>query len=162
MPARAGSGKSTHATRQRGTLLDASCLVALACAWHEHHEATRTDLERREQQGEKILLACHALVEAYAVLTRLPPPHRRSPEEAHAILRGSWKDRESVSLSSREHWELLDSARAASIAGGRTYDALIAACARRANAAVLLTWNVSHFEGFGGSGLEIMSPGLKT
>ena len=142
-------------------MLDTSCLVALACAWHEHHEVTRADLERREQQGERILLACHALVEAYAVLTRLPPPHRRSPEEAHAILEGSWKDCESVSLTGREHWRLLDAVRAASISGGRTYDALIAACARRAKAAMLVTWNLTHFEGFGGGGLEIVSPGLK-
>jgi predicted nucleic acid-binding protein len=143
---------------ERSALLDSSCLVALACAWHEHHEATRADLERRERQGERLLTACHALIEAYAVLTRLPPPYRRSPEEAYALLLGSWKDSEAVSLSGREHWKLLASARAASIAGGRTYDALIAACARKAKAATLLTWNPSHFEGLGGSGLEIVSP----
>lgn len=158
MAASKGAGKSASERRRGGTLLESSCLVALACAWHEHHEATRADLERREKSGESILLACYSIIEAYAVLTRLPPPHRRSPEEAHAILSGSWKDCESVSLSRREYWELLDSVRSASISGGRTYDALIAACGRRAGAATLLTWNLSHFEGFQGDGLEVVSP----
>jgi predicted nucleic acid-binding protein len=158
VPARVERAEPRRAGPPGATLLDSSCLVALACAWHEHYEATRIDLERRERHGERILLACHALVEAYAVLTRLPPPHRRSPDEALALLRGSWEDHESVSLSSREHWEFLDSVQAASVSGGRTYDALIAACARKAKAFTLLTWNLSHFEGLGGNGLEIVSP----
>lgn len=158
MAARSQGDKPARSRTRGGTLLDSSCLVALACAWHEHHEATRIELERCEQASERILLAGHALIEAYAVLTRLPPPHRRSPEEAHAILRGSWRDCESVSLSGREYWDLLDLVRSRSIAGGRTYDALIAACARRAGVATLLTWNLAHFEGFGGDGLEIVSP----
>lgn len=132
--------------------------MALACAWHEHHEATRTDLERREHAGESIGVACHSLVEAYAVLTRLPPPHRLSPAEAHAVLRGSWKNGAASVLSPAEHWELLESAAAGSIAGGRTYDALIAACARRAGASVLLTWNLAHFASLGGDGLEVATP----
>ena len=32
------------------------------------------------------------------------------------------------------------------VAGGRTSDALIAACARKAKVATLLTWNAGHFE----------------
>jgi predicted nucleic acid-binding protein len=144
-----------------GTLLDSSCLVALACAWHEHHDDTRAELERRDRAGERIVLAGHSIVEAYAVLTRLPPPHRCSPEDAHAVLRGSWKDRECVPLSSRDYWELLGSARDASISGGRIYDALIAACARRAGVTSLLTWNVAHFQGFQGDELEIVRPALR-
>jgi hypothetical protein len=34
------------------------------------------------QRPGKVLLPLHSLVEAYAVMTRLPPPHRLSPKRA--------------------------------------------------------------------------------
>ena len=52
-------------------LPDTSCLVAAVCSWHEHHQATSAELSRRVEHGEVLVLAAPALVEAYAVLTRL-------------------------------------------------------------------------------------------
>src|SRR6184192_3362205 len=60
-------------------LLDTSCLVAAVCSWHMHHEATAAEISRRLSRGEEPVMAAPALVEAYAVLTRLPAPHRLLP-----------------------------------------------------------------------------------
>ncbi len=138
-------------------LPDTSCLVAAACAWHEHHAATATDLARRAEAGEKPVLAAPALVEAYAVLTRLPPPYRLRPSDALAVIEGSWSKAEVVALSGAETWKLLRSLPDAGVAGGRSYDALIAACARKARAATILTWNLRDFAPFA-DGIEIRAP----
>jgi len=49
-------------------------MVASVCARHEHHERAAAELERRFAKREAMIVAAPALVEAYAVLTRLPPP----------------------------------------------------------------------------------------
>jgi predicted nucleic acid-binding protein len=138
-------------------LLDTSCLVAAACGWHEHHLATAeaiTRLKRRHQ----MVLAAHGLVEAYAVLTRLPGNRRLPAAQALELLRANWAGAEVVSLSPTEYWKALSDSVAAGITGGRAYDALIAACAVKGRASQLLTWNVGHFQGLGLEGLEARSP----
>jgi predicted nucleic acid-binding protein len=45
-----------------------------------------------------------------------------------------------------------------SVAGGRTYDALIAACALETGATVLLTLNEAHFRQFEVPGLKVVVP----
>lgn len=143
-----------------GFLPDTSCLVAAVCAWHEHHHRAGEELERRLDQGERMLLAAPALVEAYAVLTRLPPPHRLSPANALTLLETDFmKAGTIVALDGRSYRALLHGAPRAGIAGGRTYDAVIAACALRAKAATLLTFNASHFAMFSRRGLAIVVPG---
>ena len=66
--------------------LDTSCLVAAACSWHDHHEATIADLDSRLDAGATPVSLAPVLVESYAVLTRLPLPHRLSPGDAHELL----------------------------------------------------------------------------
>jgi predicted nucleic acid-binding protein len=138
-------------------LPDTSCLVAAVCSWHEHHEATSAELARRDRRGEKLVLAAPALVEAYAVLTRLPPRHRLKAKDALAALVGSFGSAEVVALPGDETWPFLEPLPAAGIAGGSTYDALIAACARRAKVGTILTWNVRDFERVA-SGVEVAAP----
>jgi predicted nucleic acid-binding protein len=50
-----------------------------------------------------------------------------------------------ISLTEQEYISTLDSVASASIVGGALYDAFIAQCALKANADVLLTWNVRDF-----------------
>ena len=50
---------------------------------------------------------------------------------------------------------MLRQCREKKIAGGRSYDAAIAACARKVKAAVLLTWNYEHFAPFQDKNLRI-------
>jgi hypothetical protein len=60
-------------------LIDTSVAVALAAAGHEYHHATRKAVGDRSCG-----LSGHAAFETFSVLTRLPPPNRRTP---HAVAR---------------------------------------------------------------------------
>jgi predicted nucleic acid-binding protein len=127
--------------------LDTSCMVAAVCAWHERHEAAAAEIEARLSRGERLTVAAHALVECYAVLTRLPPPHRLAPGDAWTLVRANFAENAAiVALSGRDHAKLLGRLATSGIRGGRTYDALIAACAERAGAQALLTFNPRHFD----------------
>lgn len=109
--------------------VDSSVLVAGFAAWHERHEQARRALVGAQPVGQ-------ALVEAYSVLTRLPPPHRASPDIAAAFL-SEVSTTPPLVLPARA-WNQL-SARLASVglAGGATYDALIAATAQQFEAELL-------------------------
>jgi toxin FitB len=104
-------------------LVDTSVAVPLLLTSHEAHGSVV------EWVGDRsVALAGHALYETYAVLTRLPGDARLSPGDAARLM--------------REHFDpavVLDtkSARAApgtlsghGIAGGATYDALVALAAK--------------------------------
>lgn len=138
-------------------LVDTSCLVALTCAGHEHHEATRTDLDARSARRERLLVAAHSLAEAYAVLTRLPPPFRLAPDVALKALLADWRREQAIVLTAREVWTTLGDLPQAGVSGGRTYDALIAACAHKARVRTVLTWNTKHFEPLA-DGFDVVSP----
>jgi predicted nucleic acid-binding protein len=139
-------------------LLDTSCLVATVLAWHEHHGVTVEELRRRSRRGETWVVAAHSLVEAYSVLTRLPANRRLAAGEALAVLRANWSETETISLNSQEHWAFLQTASDSRIMGGQAYDALLAACARKAGVHVLLTWNEAHFARWAGP-FEVRRPG---
>lgn len=102
-------------------------------------------------------MAAPALVETYAVLTRLPPPYRLRPADALAVMEGSWSRVEITALDATDVWPLLRGLPDAGITGGSTYDAAIAACARKAGARVVLTWNVADFERVA-EDVEVKSP----
>jgi len=78
--------------------LDTSCIVAALCAWHAHHARAAAEIERRLAAGQQPATAAHALLEAYAVLTRLPAPHRLSPADALALLDGNFLDRAHIKV----------------------------------------------------------------
>jgi hypothetical protein len=84
-------------------VLDSSCLIAAACEWHVHHKVTVKDMERRRRARDSLLLAIPALVEAYSVLTRLPPSQRLSPEDAAHVLEASSSRSKSVALNAEEY-----------------------------------------------------------
>ena len=135
-------------------------MVAAICAWHEHHERATVEIERRLHAADTLLVAAPALVEAYSVLTRLPPPHRLSAADALTLLEANFMSTgKIIALDTRSYRALLRRAPRDGIAGGRTYDAVVAECARRAKGTTLLTFNLSHFMPFAGTGLEIVVPG---
>jgi predicted nucleic acid-binding protein len=139
--------------------LDTSCVVALVCEWHEHHAATTSAVDERLDRGVGLAIAAPVLVEAYSVLTRLPAPYRISPDVAlHLLSENFQRKARTVALSADDHWSLLGRAPAAGVHGGRTYDAAIAACARKARARELLTLNLRHFAMFADDSLLITSP----
>jgi predicted nucleic acid-binding protein len=103
-------------------LVDTSVAVALSVADHEHHESTFETLGRR-----RLGLAGHAAFETFSVLTRLPPPARRSPAAVARLLAASFPH--SRFLGARAAASLLRELQTAGIAGGGVYDALVAATA---------------------------------
>jgi len=143
----------------RAFLADTSCLVAAFLSWHEHHGAAAEELERRLERGERLVLAAHSLVECYAVLTRLPSPHRLSPADALALLKANVPaGTKIVSLDAKAHLAVLEDAADAGIAGGRTYDALIARAAREGGASALVTLNEAHFRDLVPDGIDLVIP----
>ncbi len=106
-----------------------------------------------------MVLAGHALVEAYSVLTRLPPPHRLGPDLAATILRQNFIDQaEIAALDADAYSDLLIRAGMERITGGRVFDAIIAHCARAARVDAIVTFNITHFRSVVGSGIELIQP----
>lgn len=127
--------------------LDTNCMVAAVSSWHEHHQAAADEIERRLQRGERLTVPAPALVEAYAVLTRLPAPHRLSPQDAWTLVRENFvKGKKLVSLRGSTYRALLRQLAKSGTGGGRTYDAVIGECVRQARAHTLLTFNTRHFD----------------
>lgn len=122
-------------------------MIATVCSWHEHHKAAAAEIERRLDRGERVMVPAPALVETYAVLTRLPAPHRLAPADAWALVKANFVARRKVvALTGRSYAEVVRELAQQALGGGRSYDAVIAACARHARADVLLTFNHRHFE----------------
>lgn len=138
-------------------LLDTSCLVAAVSPWHEHHQATRDDLTRRRERRETAVMAGPCVVEAYAVLTRLPPPHRLDGATVRTLLEGNWGDADIVAPAKSDWWNVVSRAPERGIAGGQIYDAVIAACARHGRVSTIVTWNLAHFALVAGD-LEVVTP----
>lgn len=105
--------------------------MALVVADHRHHAVTTEALGDR-----RLGLAGHAAFETFSVLTRLPPPARRTPEIVARLMAVNFP--ESRFLSAGAARALLDDLVRADIAGGSVYDALIGATAAE-HAVVLAT-----------------------
>ncbi len=85
------------------------------------------------------------MAETYTVLTRLPGPNRLRSGDAIALLEANWRETPVVHLTAAETWDALRRAQRHGAIGGQTYDMLIAACALKAGASTIITWNVRHF-----------------
>lgn len=135
-------------------------MVAAVCTWHEHHRAAAGDLERRLERGERLAVPAAALVEAYAVLTRLPPPHRLSPHDVWTLVETNFIAPATivVALTAPTYARLLRRLAKDAIAGGRAYDAVIAECAHQAKADAFLTFNPRHFDP-PPEGVSVIEPG---
>ena len=101
----------------------------------------------------------HAILECFAVLTRLPAPYRSMPEAAKLALEESFSRSALIAeMSPPEVWSAIDVVCRLGLGGGWGYDAAIAHCAARAGATVLLTWNAKHFLPIAPVGLEVREP----
>lgn len=103
-------------------LVDTSVAVALVVADHEHHAATTKALGDR-----RLGLAGHAAFETFSVLTRLPPPARRTPQVVAELMAANFPG--SRFLSEGAARALLDELVGAEVSGGSVYDALVGATA---------------------------------
>ena len=141
-------------------LPDTSCMVAAVCGWHVEHEAAVREIKTRLARGESLVLAAPSLVEAYAVLSRLPPPRRLTPAASWELIRASFVDGAAkvVALEVGDYKRLLEEGAARAVAGGAIYDAIIVACAVAARAEVILTFNERHFHPLAPPGIRVVVP----
>ena len=140
--------------------LDTSCLVALLAEWHARHEPTVTDYEARVKRGQRLVVAGHAALECFSVLTRLPAPLSAAPATVEQVLAQYLSDGAEIAGMSAEACRLtLAELARRGMGGGRIYDAIIALCSYQAGAAVLLTWNLNHFLSVAPAGLTVLEPG---
>lgn len=110
--------------------VDTSVVVAGFASWHEGHASAAAILARAPR------VPAHVLVEAYSVLTRLPPPHRAPADLVSGFLVERFKEAPLV-LPPRSYAQLIEASARAGLAGGAIYDALIAATVRHAGATLL-------------------------
>ena len=103
-------------------LVDTSVAVASILAGHEAHGATLDALGART-----LGLAGHAWFETFSVLTRLPAPTRRRPEEVARILTHNFPG--TIFLDPTASAELARRLPEAGVSGGAVYDALVGAAA---------------------------------
>ncbi len=126
--------------------VDTSVAVALLLAWHEAHDATRREVGPAS-------IPAHALTETYAVLTRLP--RSLSPTDAATLLAEAFPT--STVLSPPPGLQRSFPSRCASlgIAGGATYDAVIAFTASH-HGATLVTRDRRAVSVYERAGVEFM------
>jgi len=108
---------------------DSSVAVAAFASWHELHERALDAVERAP------LLPAHAALETYSVLTRLPRdrvPPAPVLEFLHRRFRRPW-----LALDGPEVDRLLQELVSIGVAGGATYDAVVGATARAAEATLV-------------------------
>jgi predicted nucleic acid-binding protein len=121
---------------------DTSLLVAAFDQQDTHHDRARPVFARHASGAS---IATHTLAETFSILTG-----RRGwrASDACEMLRTNTAPIDKVDLPSTEYLQVMDKAEALGIRGGAIYDALILACARRAKASVIWTFNPRHFNLF--------------
>lgn len=111
--------------------VDASVVIAAFASWHESHEAALGVVQDRP------ILPVACAIEAYAVLTRLPAPHRADPQLVRAFLASAFSG-PGAGLDAHEDGPALVATLVASgLNGGATHDAVIALVCRRIGATLV-------------------------
>lgn len=103
-------------------LVDTSTSVPLLVSGHQAHLETLDALDGRE-----LGLSGHAWFETFSVLTRMPPPARRSPGEVRRILAHNFPH--SRFLGEAGARDLALRVTELGVSGGAVYDALVGAAA---------------------------------
>ena len=126
---------------------DTSVLVASFFGEHPHHVASIGVLSRFSR--EEASCAAHSLLELYSVLTRMPGKNRASGDQAMRCVEKFNEHLIVVAMTPEEYLKCVRETFERGITGGAIYDAHIAACALKAGAQTLFTWNRRDFDRFG-------------
>ena len=125
---------------------DSSVLVPVFYADHSHHaSSTKIFLEA----GKSDFCALRTLGEVYSTLTGLPLRPRIAGPEGISIVKQIRERLTLIALSEQEYISALERASTGAVVGAAVYDSLIAHCALKAGADILLTWNVRDFTRLG-------------
>ncbi|HEV2987403.1 MAG TPA: PIN domain-containing protein [Candidatus Angelobacter sp.] len=124
---------------------DTSVLIPVFYADHPHHAAS---MKAYLSAGKDDFYALRTLAEIYSTLTGLPIRPRISGTDGIKFIRQIRDKLTVVLLTEQEYVSALEKI-SHTIVGAAVYDALIAQCAMKCDADVLLTWNVRDFVRFG-------------
>ncbi len=126
--------------------LDTNVLVAACVVAHEHH-ARALPLMRAVHSGEmEGCVSAHSLLEAHAILTRLPRTPRIMPAQAKELIAENViKYFNVLSLSAKEYTQLIAKLGENGIVGGACYDMLHLECAEKSGAERIFTFNLDDF-----------------
>lgn len=109
---------------------DSSVLIAAFARWHSEHAAATEAIPTVDALVE------HTVIEAFSVLTRLPPP-RRAPAALVVQFLDHHFPAGTTRLAGPGSGRLLDVATRAGITGGAVYDLLIGLAAEDAETTLL-------------------------
>ena len=117
----------------------------VAAFWGDHplHATSlRVFVEANRQTS-----ACgiHSLAEVYAVMTALPARPPLAPEQAVLLVEQVSQRLAIVALDEAEYRNAIRDLADRGLGGGRVYDALLLACARKSQAESIYTWDEKHF-----------------
>jgi predicted nucleic acid-binding protein len=123
---------------------DTTVLVAALLPDHPHH--ARSFPVFASATRKQAACAAHSLAEAYSTFTRYPGKERMSAEAASLMVQGIEQRFTLVWLAGDEYSAAIRRMAQLGVVGGAVYDGLVAACALKARAEHLYTWNVRHFD----------------
>ena len=126
---------------------DSSVLIPVFIPSHQHHDRSFNWFSAADPGSAAC--AAHSLAEVYSTMTRLPIKYRATEQHALLFLEAIEEHFSVITLDVDEYRAAIWNAAALGVAGGTIYDALIAACALKAKADVLYTWNTVHFSSMG-------------
>ncbi len=128
------------------SLFDTSVIIAALVESHPLHQRAFPWLKQAKAKEFELVVASHTIAELYAVLSTLPIKPKISPAVAWKLIH---KNIEAigkiVSLTPAEYTSAIKQLSELGLAGGVTYDALIAKVAKKTKVERLLTLNVDHF-----------------
>lgn len=126
--------------------IDTNIIVARTVASHEHYSRATLLIQKMRLQRWTPVISAHGLTEIYSVLTRAPYQPRMSAEQVRNMLEENViASFEIEALTKTEYIRLIKESAAQGWTGGRIYDAIHLAIARKARCSRIYTFNVLHF-----------------
>lgn len=128
-------------------LFDTSVLIAGSMQLHSDHQRALVWMEKARNGQIEAVVSAHTLAEVYSVMTRIPVPQQVSPSNALRIIeRNIVGLMQIIALTGDEYIDLIRHLSQTGIAGGATYDAVIACAAAKAQVDHILTLNTKDFQ----------------
>ena len=122
---------------------DTSVLVATFQSDHPHHLPSLKAFA--PASIETSACSIHTLAEVYSAMSAMPVKPAPSPDQILHFMSEITARLAPVALTADEYLSSIRDAAARGITGGKIYDCLILACARKCKAEVMYTWNTKHF-----------------
>jgi predicted nucleic acid-binding protein len=119
--------------------------VMVAAFWGDHKDHERSLEVFAAANRETGACGAHSLAEVYAAMTALPVRPVLSAEQVCLFVEQIPERLTIITLDEADYLKAIREVAERRAAGGRVYDALLLACARKSQAETIYTWDVRHF-----------------